>query len=122
MHHGKLPFIDFLFLTFSFNAWFFFWFFCALCTDELLKRNLLLNRYALDNRRETLGKKNRKKKIGRGGQEGALVKSKLYFFIFFFAVIDTKIEEIAPTLNAATLDESTELRFTVPASADYFTR
>jgi hypothetical protein len=37
-------------------------------------------------------------------------------------VIDTKIEEIAPTLNAATLDESTELRFTVPASADYFTR
>jgi hypothetical protein len=102
---------------------FFFWFFCALCTDELLKRNLLLNRYALDNRRETLGKKtNPKKKIGRGGQKGALVKSKLYFFIFFFAVIDTKIEEIAPTLNAATLDESTELRFTVPASADYFTR
>ena len=101
----------------------FFWFFCALCTDELLKRNLLLNRYALDNRRETLGKKtNPKKKIGRGGQEGALVKSKLYFLYFFFAVIDTKIEEIAPTLNAATLDESTELRFTVPASADYFTR
>jgi hypothetical protein len=63
----------------------FFWFFCALCTDELLKRNLLLNRYALDNRRETLGKKtNPKKKIGRGGQEGALVKSKLYFFYIFF--------------------------------------
>jgi len=85
MHRGKLPFIDFLFLAFSFNAWFFFWFFCALCTDELLKRNLLLNRYALDNRRETLGKKQtRRKKLGGGGQEGALVKSKLYFFNIFF--------------------------------------
>jgi hypothetical protein len=31
--------------------------YCALCIDKLLKRNLLLNRYALDNRREALGKK-----------------------------------------------------------------
>ena len=101
----------------------FFWFFCALCTDELLKRNLLLNRYALDNRRETLGKKQtRRKKLGGGDKKERWSRANCIFFIFFFAVIDTKIEEIAPTLNAATLDESTELRFTVPASADYFTR
>jgi hypothetical protein len=74
----------FFFLAFSFNAWFFFWFFCALCTDELLKRNLLLNRYALDNRRETLGKKNRKKKIGRGGTRRSAGQEQIVFFYIFF--------------------------------------
>jgi hypothetical protein len=85
MHRGKLPSIYFLFfLAFSFNAWFFFWFFCALCTDELLKRNLLLNRYALDNRRDTLGKKQtRRKKLGGGDKKERWSRANCIFLYFF---------------------------------------
>jgi hypothetical protein len=62
----------------------FFWFFCALCTDELLKRNLLLNRYALDNRRETLGKKtNPEKKWGGGDKKERWSRANCFFYIFF---------------------------------------
>jgi hypothetical protein len=75
----------FFFLAFSFNAWFFLWFFCALCTDELLKRNLLLNRYALDNRRETLGKKKqtRRKKLGGGDKKERWSRANCIFLYFF---------------------------------------
>ena len=59
----------------------FFWFFCALCTDELLKRNLLLNRYALDNRRETLGKKNKpEEKNWEGGTRRSAGQEQIVFF------------------------------------------
>ena len=62
----------------------FFWFFCALCTDELLKRNLLLNRYALDNRRETLGKKQTRRKNWEGGTKRSAGQEQIVFFYIFF--------------------------------------
>ena len=76
----------FFFLAFSFNSWFFFWFFCALCTDELLKRNLLLNRYALDNRRDTLGKKQTRRKNlgGEGTKRSAGQEQQIVFFFYIF--------------------------------------
>ena len=42
---------------------------------------------------------------------------------FFVCLVeDVKFEEIEPTLDAATLDASKELKFLIPASKDYFTR
>jgi len=39
-----------------------------------------------------------------------------------FSVTETKVEQHQPILNATTLNEATEIRFTVPPSTDYFTR
>ena len=39
-----------------------------------------------------------------------------------FLVADVRYERIAPTLDAAAINDATELRFVVPASPDYFTR
>jgi len=42
---------------------------------------------------------------------------------FFVCLVeDVKFEEIEPSLDAATLDASKELKFLIPASKDYFTR
>ena len=39
-----------------------------------------------------------------------------------FTVSEVKYEKIKPTYDAQTVDASTEYRFNVPASTDYFTR
>lgn len=41
---------------------------------------------------------------------------------FFVAVEEVRFEKVAPQLDAATLNESTELKFTVLPNTDYFTR
>jgi hypothetical protein len=40
----------------------------------------------------------------------------------FLIVADVRYERITPTLDAAAINDATELRFVVPASPDYFTR
>jgi len=47
-------------------------------------------------------------------------RESLYYY--FFKVSEVMYEEILPTLDASTLDDATEWRFTVPAVKDYFTR
>ncbi len=44
------------------------------------------------------------------------------FCVFFLIVADVRYERITPTLDAAAINDATELRFVVPASPDYFDR
>jgi hypothetical protein len=42
--------------------------------------------------------------------------------ITFFLVLEIKTEKIKPQLDGTSFDDSTEFRFNIPASSDYFTR
>lgn len=103
-------------------------------SDDVLKRNVYLDRYAL--RQQSGGSRG-----GLGDHTlGKKHKDVVIFLLFFrteimclnppprgvlcvfLIVADVRYERITPTLDAAAINDATELRFVVPASPDYFTR
>jgi hypothetical protein len=84
--------------------------------DDILKRNLYLAQQAKIPDRH-LGI------IQKQTMCCCCVTTVIVVIVFFFCTVsEVKYEKIKPQFDTLGINECTELRFTVPASSDYFTR